>query len=495
MRLSLGEILYWICFAVVAGIAGWLGYRALIGQRGDGRPRCRKCWYDMTGAPSLVCPECGHDAKTADRLHRGRRRHPRAAMLFCLVVLIVTLMWYASVIRWRVRTLGEPLRLAMTPTTALLLQAGYGGPDAFTPELYGRLFDRTTDQPINSRLEQWLAAQLLFRRSMKYGSIAFAPNKSKATAEIEYLQTLALYNRSAASLWLRMALEHPDRATRGLAIRYAINRLNAATFGPDARRQVVAAWRANRVSGWDIGEFLYSIPQSDRERMTDADAVEDASIAFAEPLDINHQERFLAEVVRRKLPAADAIIAAAEKENTYSFEQRILLSMARARLHDQPAPCSIELRQPRDPQADYDLIFTMSDDLREAIRSLRKVRGIAPASPQYAMPVKFRTSDGPTPKQTVADFVTVPVPPPTTTVQISCAITPGPAGPTRIRAVLSTWTGDTIEEIAVGRLMPVSNELVVARSTAPPPPPPPPPMPLRTGSRRTEIITPGDPRH
>ncbi len=49
---------------------------ALFADQSRGRKRCPKCWYDMSGAPTLVCPECGKDSKKPAALLRTRRRKP-----------------------------------------------------------------------------------------------------------------------------------------------------------------------------------------------------------------------------------------------------------------------------------------------------------------------------------------------------------------------------------------------------------------------------------
>jgi DNA-directed RNA polymerase subunit RPC12/RpoP len=49
----------------------------LLGDRSKGRPRCPKCWYDMTGsvaAGRVACPECGYEALNRKRLYKNRRR-------------------------------------------------------------------------------------------------------------------------------------------------------------------------------------------------------------------------------------------------------------------------------------------------------------------------------------------------------------------------------------------------------------------------------------
>ena len=64
--------IFWIAGGLL-GIAGlWLAYWALLSDRAKGRKRCPKCWYNMQGAESLRCPECGHTAKSERKLRKTR---------------------------------------------------------------------------------------------------------------------------------------------------------------------------------------------------------------------------------------------------------------------------------------------------------------------------------------------------------------------------------------------------------------------------------------
>src|SRR5688572_6505237 len=47
---------------------------SLFWDRSKGRPRCPRCWYDMSAATGLVCSECGGAAKHEGQLHKTRRR-------------------------------------------------------------------------------------------------------------------------------------------------------------------------------------------------------------------------------------------------------------------------------------------------------------------------------------------------------------------------------------------------------------------------------------
>ena len=59
-------------------------------DRSKGGVRCPSCWYDMRGSlPSLVCPECGHDARSERRLHKNHRYWGRIVLGVVLVLLCV----------------------------------------------------------------------------------------------------------------------------------------------------------------------------------------------------------------------------------------------------------------------------------------------------------------------------------------------------------------------------------------------------------------------
>lgn len=70
--------IFWTGTGVLA-LGVIVAVHALLGDwfrsRRHGRPRrCRRCWYDMTGAAGLTCPECGKTARSEAGLLRTRRR-------------------------------------------------------------------------------------------------------------------------------------------------------------------------------------------------------------------------------------------------------------------------------------------------------------------------------------------------------------------------------------------------------------------------------------
>jgi hypothetical protein len=106
----------WAVLGFLAILAVVLLYLGLFQDRSRGRPRCPRCWYHMTGAPSLVCPECGHDARNPKRLYRTRRR--RWAIV--LAVLMAACCYYSWLVRIRVVELEEPLAFALRPTVHVM---------------------------------------------------------------------------------------------------------------------------------------------------------------------------------------------------------------------------------------------------------------------------------------------------------------------------------------------------------------------------------------
>lgn len=60
---------------------------AVVGDHSRGRVRCPKCWYDMSAATGLLCPECGHTVKNAKQLKKARR--PRWAFVLGGMLLVL----------------------------------------------------------------------------------------------------------------------------------------------------------------------------------------------------------------------------------------------------------------------------------------------------------------------------------------------------------------------------------------------------------------------
>jgi hypothetical protein len=89
---------------------------ALVGFRFDphlGRRRCPKCWYDLSATKSLLCPECGHEARSERGLYKTRRSRVTIA-LACLMLLTVP-------ITMRVIETYRSGWIGLIPTTAMVL--------------------------------------------------------------------------------------------------------------------------------------------------------------------------------------------------------------------------------------------------------------------------------------------------------------------------------------------------------------------------------------
>ena len=84
--LEIGMYLLGVALIPVVGLA--LACSGLWGDRSRGRPRCPKCWSDLSGSlPQLECSECGHAPGNVRRLYRNRRGWRRIVIGVVLVLL------------------------------------------------------------------------------------------------------------------------------------------------------------------------------------------------------------------------------------------------------------------------------------------------------------------------------------------------------------------------------------------------------------------------
>ena len=119
--------LWWIGGAVVGLLGLWLLYWSLLRDRSKGRRRCPKCWYDMSFADSLRCPECGNDAKREADLLKTRRRWK--GLWLCMLVFLTA--GFLS-IQPKVQQNGW---VSVMPNTALILCLRLGDTEALFAEL------------------------------------------------------------------------------------------------------------------------------------------------------------------------------------------------------------------------------------------------------------------------------------------------------------------------------------------------------------------------
>jgi hypothetical protein len=136
----------WV-FTAAAGVLAVAGVVllswSLWWDRPRGRKRCPKCWYDMSGAAGLVCPECGKDARRERRLLKTRRRWGWGVLAMVLLLAAYPVRqvpvvrrdgWWAAAPTWvlilKVPDVEEP-RLGIPQVKAK---------DALTPRIEERLF-------------------------------------------------------------------------------------------------------------------------------------------------------------------------------------------------------------------------------------------------------------------------------------------------------------------------------------------------------------------
>lgn len=138
---------YWTLAALLGAAGLFVLYRALLHDRSRGKKRCPKCWYDMSGAPSLTCSECGKSVKRERKLYKTRR-HKRWAAVGIVLLVSATCSALAP-------TISRDGWLSIVPNTALILVS----PGA----------DEAKSVP------QWRqdALELLVRTRMDYDSVEF----------------------------------------------------------------------------------------------------------------------------------------------------------------------------------------------------------------------------------------------------------------------------------------------------------------------------------
>lgn len=324
-----GEGIFWLTFSVLTAAAVWLLYRALIGRRNDGRPRCPKCWYDMTGAPSLTCPECGHDARKASRL-RKRRRYPRSTVA---AVLMIGVLWYGWHVRNRVLANREPLRSALTPTTALIVMSAYDIDPIAEHWLWARFFD-----PANRRLrvpawQAWLEAHAAYRHQMTVPQVGPVPARA-----FWMLEMLTRDSATARRLWGDLMLNHTSANVCESAARSVTNLQGQHLRTVEMRPYWWRAYDAGKISAPFMDEALRAFGPDPLPLLSDPQLLHECDAASRLLSDAIH-EMYLLEVVRRRPPGADKMLSSVPGGGT-TWRQLILLT-AQRRLAGEPDSVSI----------------------------------------------------------------------------------------------------------------------------------------------------------
>jgi hypothetical protein len=83
-------LVVWAGVLLVCVLCVYTAWRALFADRGHGKRRCPKCWYDMAYSPGMTCAECGRVVNREGDFQRTRRRPgiAAAAILICLVLVL-----------------------------------------------------------------------------------------------------------------------------------------------------------------------------------------------------------------------------------------------------------------------------------------------------------------------------------------------------------------------------------------------------------------------
>jgi len=154
------DVVLW-CLAAAVGIAALiLACWALFADRSRGRKRCPRCWYDMSGTPTLKCSECGTVVAAERKLFKTRRRWSVVGIAALMVVVAG-----ATAIGPKVRDDTWP---ELIPDVVMIASAPYtvGGP-AFKKEVEERVNDgdvAAANQDgwlVRRKLARWAAMRCL----------------------------------------------------------------------------------------------------------------------------------------------------------------------------------------------------------------------------------------------------------------------------------------------------------------------------------------------
>jgi hypothetical protein len=332
-----GNVIFWIGVSVASLLALWLAWRGFIGKSTQGRPRCLKCWYDMTGAPSLTCPECGVTAKNPKQQRRRKRRLKSAVAGLLLATLLVT---YCVQVVSRMSRFGESLDTGAIPTTALIARCAFGTDPKLDQQLLHRTFNPNGRILTGSTWENWLLAHALFRRINK---------ETLPSDRLFLLLHMSKANATARGLLLRVIAEHPNEKFR-LSAAWYLSEVNPALANdPDFRRALFVAGEQD-VSGAFVRAILEPLAKySILKKLSDEDLVQELKVILPKA-DNNLLDVYLREVVARKL---DVCLPAIRDQSTGDNATRtILIRTAIARLEKEPDPISLRLL-PHDDLPDF----------------------------------------------------------------------------------------------------------------------------------------------
>ncbi len=340
------EVTFWSAIGVAALLALWFGWRGFIAHSGKGRPRCPKCWYDMTGAPSFTCPECGHTPESAAEQLR-RRRHPRSVVIAILLGLLI---YYLAVpVRWRMKNTEESKWTTAIPTPALAAWAAVDLRALPWKTLSTR--SETFDE-----VDGYCTAQAAHRRALRL------PASMTSSVEIEELMELAPTSPTAARLYMDLMVSHPDKSVRN-AMASEIRRWSTNCFGgrlistPDIRDGYVRALLAGTIdpeNGRCVCEYFAL-----GEQVTDQQLLQELKFV------LQHSDQrtvfiYLREVQRRNLSAAAGLLREIPADASPAI--RIARRTVYCRLSNLPDPVSVRLYHDPDRAPDtFEIEISLTD--------------------------------------------------------------------------------------------------------------------------------------
>lgn len=300
---------FWLLF-VAGGLAIlWQLYRAFWQGRSRGRQRCFRCDYDMTGAPSHTCPECGHTARSVDEFTRNRRQYKPLVW----AVLIAGLMYYTLEVRRRMEVSYEPLKRAVVPTTALILKGNFEATSC--TGYYGesiRLFSIGNGSLQATSWQVWLQTQVAYREVMRQSKSQSLGQPFDGRYPLQALVEMLPHSDAAIGRLADVIRSAPHRQTRLDAIRQLggseavtesmLSRIRPAVWEAYESRNLFVEDLHSTLSLWGPN----TLTALSDERLT----YEFRELAgYLRPDDRDDvMELYLKEVGRRRLPDGDRLI-------------------------------------------------------------------------------------------------------------------------------------------------------------------------------------------
>ncbi len=152
---------------------------SIYGDPARGRLRCPYCWYNMQGAPALVCPECGRNARTQRRLKKRRIRKKwgmlAVAMLFGSYTIHIAhdvrARGWPAAIPTPALVAVSPFLVTDRPVTPYHTSSAKGLPARFIAELGYRLFQNSQQRRmslIERRALGYIAARMITHNPTAY---------------------------------------------------------------------------------------------------------------------------------------------------------------------------------------------------------------------------------------------------------------------------------------------------------------------------------------